>query len=175
MSAQCTDERVNKVAEKLYAKYTSLEDFANADIEELQADIRSTGFYKNKAKNIKASAGILLDEYGGEVPSDIESLTSLPGVGRKTANVVRGNIFGIDSIVVDTHVKRVSNRLGLSVSKDPVKIEYDLMEIIPREYWILINLWFIAFGRKTCRAVGPKCGECTFTKEYCLWSTVNVL
>ena len=122
LSAQCTDDRVNLVTKDLYQKYKTVKDFADADLSELEKDIYSTGFYKNKAKNLKACARELLDRYDGEVPSDIDELTSLPGVGRKTANVVRGNIFHIDSIVVDTHVKRVSRLVGLTKETDPTKV-----------------------------------------------------
>lgn len=167
MSAQCTDERVNKVAETLYKKYDSLQAFSDCDINELENDIRSTGFYRNKAKNIKAAAKELLTRFGGEVPSDIELLVSLPGVGRKTANVIRGNVFGIDSIVVDTHVKRVSRRLGLTEEEDPEKIEYDLMKKLPKERWILWNLQVISFGREICCARNPKCGGCPLSR-YCV-------
>ena len=166
LSAQCTDARVNIVTKDLFRKYQSLEDFANADPKELEQDIHSTGFYHNKAKNIIACAKMLIEEFGGVVPSDIEDLTRLPGVGRKTANVIRGNIYGIDSIVVDTHVKRISQRLKLTKESDPEKIEYDLMKVIPKDYWILINIWFITFGRQCCKAQSPKCQECLLVK-YC--------
>ena len=166
MSAQCTDERVNLVTKDLYAKYPSLDAFANADLKELEQDIHSTGFYHNKAKNIIACAKELIEKYNGEVPSDIEALTSLPGVGRKTANVIRGNIYHIDSIVVDTHVKRISRKLGFTTEEDPVRIEFDLMEKVPKEYWILINIHFIRLGRTICKAPTPKCGEC-FLKDVC--------
>ena len=166
MSAQCTDERVNLVSKTLYKKYGSLQAFADCDINELENDIRSTGFYKNKAKNIKATAKELLDRFGGEVPSDIDLLVTLPGVGRKTANVIRGNIFGIDSIVVDTHVKRVSRRLGLTKEEDPERIEYDLMKKLPKDRWILWNLQIISFGREICTARSPKCEGCPL-RRYC--------
>lgn len=166
MSAQCTDERVNIVTKDLYVKYKSLEDFANADLKELEQDIHSTGFYHNKAKNIIACAKELLEKYGGEVPSDLESLTSLPGVGRKTANVIRGNIYHIDSIVVDTHVKRISKKLGLTEEEDPEKVEFDLMEKLPRDHWILYNIHIITLGRSICKAPTPKCEEC-FLKDIC--------
>ena len=168
MSAQCTDERVNMVTEELYKKYTSLEDFAGADLKELEKDIHSTGFYHNKAKNIIACSRILLEKYDGQVPSSIEELTSLPGVGRKTANVIRGNIFDQPSIVVDTHVKRISNKLGLTKETDPEKIEYDLMKALPKDHWILWNMHIITFGRQICYARNPKCGEC-FLRKYCKW------
>lgn len=166
MSAQCTDERVNLVTKDLYVKYPTLESFADADLKELEQDIHSTGFYHNKAKNIIACAGVLVEKYHGEVPSDIDELTSLPGVGRKTANVIRGNIYHIDSIVVDTHVKRISRKLGFTTEEDPVKIEFDLMEKVPKEYWILINIHFIRLGRTICKAPTPKCEEC-FLKDLC--------
>ena len=160
LSAQCTDDRVNMVTKDLYQKYTSIEDFANADLAELERDIFSTGFYKNKAKNIKACAAALLERHGGEVPHTIEELTALPGVGRKTANVVRGNVFHEPSIVVDTHVKRVSRLLGLTKETDPVKVEFDLMKILPEEQWILYNIQVIAVGRTWCVSGRPKCTEC---------------
>lgn len=161
LSAQCTDERVNQVTKKLFVKYPSIEAFANADVKELERDIYSTGFYKNKAKNIIACTKKLLEEYGGEVPRELKDLTSLAGVGRKTANVIRGNIYHEPSIVVDTHVKRISRKLGLTKEEDPVKIEYDLMEKLPKEQWILYNIQIITHGRNVCIARRPKCGECT--------------
>jgi endonuclease-3 len=160
LSAQCTDARVNIVTRDLFVKYPSLEAFADADLEELEKDIYSTGFYKNKAKNIIGCAKKLVQEYNGEVPNDIAALTSLDGVGRKTANVIRGNIYGEPSIVVDTHVKRISNLLGLTNEQDPVKIEYDLMEKLPKEQWILYNMQIITHGRNVCIARRPKCEEC---------------
>lgn len=166
LSAQCTDERVNLVTKDLFKKYDSLECFANADLKELERDIHSTGFYHNKAKNIIACAKELVNNYGGEVPSEIEELTSLAGVGRKTANVIRGNIFHEPSIVVDTHVKRISKRLGLCKSEDPVKIEFELMKNLPKEHWILYNIQIITFGRQICSARNPKCEEC-FLQKYC--------
>ena len=166
MSAQCTDERVNIVTKDLYVKYKSLEDFAKADLKELEQDIHSTGFYHNKAKNIIACAKVLLEKYNGEVPSDIESLTSLPGVGRKTANVIRGNIYHIDSIVVDTHVKRISKKLGFTEEEDPEKVEFDLMKKLPEDHWILYNIHIITLGRSICKAPTPKCEEC-FLKDLC--------
>ena len=166
LSAQCTDERVNIVTRDLFKKYPKLKDFAAADIEEFEKDIFSIGFYRNKAKNIIACANVLLEDFNGELPSDIDELTSLPGVGRKTANVIRGNIFHIDSIVVDTHVKRVSNLLGLTKLDDPVKIEFDLMKVVPKEQWTLYNHQIIAHGRKICVARRPKCEECVL-RELC--------
>lgn len=160
LSAQCTDARVNIVTKDLFVKYPTLQAFADADIKELEKDIYSTGFYKNKAKNIIGCAKKLISEYGGEVPSDIESLTKLDGVGRKTANVIRGNIYHEPSIVVDTHVKCISRLLGLTDSDDPVKIEHELMEKLPKEQWILYNIQIITLGRTICIARRPKCAEC---------------
>ena len=166
LSAQCTDARVNIVTKDLFAKYTSVEDFANADLKELENDIRPTGFYKNKAKNIILCMRKILNEYNGEVPSRLEDLIGLAGVGRKTANVIRGNIYNDPSIVVDTHVKRISNKLGLTKFDDPEKIEFDLMKKIPKDHWILYNIHLITLGRSICVARKPKCQEC-FLKEYC--------
>ena len=160
LSAQCTDARVNIVTKELFVKYPTLEAFADCDVKELEKDIYSTGFYKNKAKNIKACAEKLIAEYGGEVPSDLDELIKLDGVGRKTANVIRGNIYHEPSIVVDTHVKRISKKLGLSKSDDPVVVEQELMKVLPREQWILYNIQIITHGRTSCTARNPKCGEC---------------
>ncbi|MGB8453400.1 MAG: endonuclease III [Anaerocolumna sp.] len=168
LSAQCTDERVNLVTRDLFAKYKALEDFANAERKELEQDIHSTGFYHNKAKNIIECTKTLVSEYGGVVPSEIESLTKLAGVGRKTANVIRGNVYHEPSIVVDTHVKRISGKLGFTKADDPEKIEYELMELLPKEHWILYNLQIIAHGRSICTARNPKCGEC-FLYSLCKW------
>lgn len=164
LSAQCTDARVNIVTKDLFVKYPTLQAFADADIKELEKDIYSTGFYKNKAKNIIGCAKKLISEYGGEVPSDIESLTKLDGVGRKTANVIRGNIYHEPSILVDTHVKRISRLLGLTDSDDPVKIEHELMEKLPKEQWILYNIQIITLGRTICIARRPKCAECALNR-----------
>lgn len=166
LSAQCTDERVNIVTKELFEKYKTVEHFAKADIKEMELDIKPTGFYHNKAKNIIASAKILSEKYNGKVPDTIEELTALPGVGRKTANVIRGNIYHDPSIVVDTHVKRISNRLGFTKENDPVKIEYDLMKAIPKDHWILYNIQIIRFGREICTARSPKCETC-FLNELC--------
>jgi len=166
LSAQCTDDRVNIVTKDLFQKYKTLEDFANADIKELETDIHSTGFYRNKAKNIIQCTRTLISEYGGEVPKDINELTKLAGVGRKTANVIRGNIYKEPSIVVDTHVKRVSRKLGFTKEEDPEKIEYDLMEILPRDPWIRYNIQIITHGRTICVARSPKCEQC-FLNSYC--------
>lgn len=166
LSAQCTDDRVNLVTKDLFQKYTSIKDFAQANAQELGQDIHSIGFHNNKAKNIISCCQRLLEKYNGIVPQDLEELITLSGVGRKTANVVRGNIFDIPSVVVDTHVKRVSNLLGLTMSKDPFKIELDLMEILPKEHWIRFNTQVITHGRKVCVARRPKCQEC-FLHTYC--------
>ena len=166
LSAQCTDDRVNMVTKELFKKYKTLEDFAGADLKEMEDDVHSTGFYHNKAKNIIACARMLLSEYGGEVPKELEKLIVLPGVGRKTANVVRGNIFDIPSIVVDTHVKRISKKLGITTTEDPVKAEFELMEVLPESAWIIWNLGIIALGREICIARNPKCENC-FLSDVC--------
>lgn len=166
LSAQCTDARVNIVTADLFVKYRSVEAFAKADLKELEEDIRPTGFYHNKAKNIIECAKMLLEKHGGEVPQTIEELVELPGVGRKTANVIRGNIYHRPSIVVDTHVKRISKKLGLTAQDDPEKIEFELMEVLPEEYWILYNIHIIQLGRTICTARSPKCEEC-FLKGIC--------
>ena len=166
LSAQCTDARVNIVTNDLFKKYTSIEAFANADLSELENDIKPAGFYHNKAKNIINCCKKLHYDFNDKVPESIEELTSLDGVGRKTANVIRGNIYGIDSIVVDTHVKRISNKLKLTKESDPVKIEFDLMKALPKEHWILYNIQIITFGRDICKAVNPDCERCPLTK-YC--------
>lgn len=166
LSAQCTDARVNIVTKDLFVKYDSLEKFANADLKELEQDIKPTGFFHNKAKNIIACAKRLIEVYGGEVPSELEDLLTLAGVGRKTANVIRGNIYNQPSIVVDTHVKRISKRLGFTKEEDPEKIEYELMRKLPKDHWILYNIQIISFGRNICFARSPKCQEC-FLRDIC--------
>lgn len=165
LSAQCTDARVNIVTKDLFQKYRSVDDFAEADLKELEQDIRSTGFYHNKAKNIISCCRELRDRFGGEVPREIEELTSLAGVGRKTANVIRGNIFHEPSVVVDTHVKRISKKLGLTKEEDPVKVEYELMKVLPKDHWILYNIQIITLGRQICKAPTPKCQECFLTEQ----------
>ena len=172
LSAQCTDARVNVVTKDLFRKYPGVEYFARADLKELEQDIRSTGFYHNKAKNIIACCQDLVEKFGGEVPESIEALTSLAGVGRKTANVIRGNIYNEPSIVVDTHVKRISNRLGLTKEEHPVKVEYDLMKVLPKDHWILYNLQIIALGREICKAPTAKCDAC-FLTEFCPYYKKN--
>ena len=166
LSAQCTDARVNIVTKDLFQKYPSLEAFANADLKELEQDIHSTGFYHNKAKNIISCARTLVEKYDGEVPRELEELTALAGVGRKTANVIRGNIYHEPSVVVDTHVKRISKKLGFTKEDDPVKIEYDLMKVLPKDHWILYNILIITLGRSICTARNPKCTEC-FLSDLC--------
>ena len=161
LSAQCTDERVNMVTESLFQKYRSAEDFATVSQEELEQDIRSTGFYRNKAKNIRAAAQRILTEFGGEVPHTMAGLLSLAGVARKTANVVQGNAFGIvEGVVVDTHVARLSRRFGWTTNEDPVKIEQDLMRIIPRKDWLDLSHLLIFHGRAICYARKPLCEQC---------------
>lgn len=165
MSAQCTDARVNIVTADLFKKYDTLEKFAQADTRELEQDIHSIGFYHMKAKNIIACCKALTEQYGGEVPRTMEELTSLAGVGRKTANVMRGNIYDEPSIVVDTHVKRISRKLGLAKEEDPEKIEYELMKALPKDHWILWNIHIITLGRTVCTARSPKCPECFLRQE----------
>lgn len=161
LSAQCTDERVNKVTPGLFAKYPTMQDFAAVNVNELAADIRSTGFFNNKAKNIVGAAKTILTQFGGEIPRDIDQLLTVPGAARKTANVVLGTAFGIASgVVVDTHVSRITQRLDLTKEDNPVKIEQDLMKIIPRDHWIQFSHQVIHFGRELCAARKPKCGEC---------------
>jgi endonuclease-3 len=160
LSAQCTDARVNIVTPALFEKYPSVKAFAEAKQEELEQAIHSTGFYHNKSKNIILCTRQLLERYNGEIPSDIDELTALAGVGRKTANVIRGNIYNIPSIVVDTHVKRISKRLGFTNSEDPVKIEFELMKLLPEEFWIRYNSQVIVHGRTICIARRAKCDEC---------------
>lgn len=166
LSAQCTDARVNIVTKDLFVKYDSLEKFAGADPAELEQDIRSIGFFRSKAKNIILCARRILTEFSGKVPSSLEDLTSLAGVGRKTANVIRGNVFHDPSIVVDTHVKRISRRFGFTKETDPEKVEYDLMKVLPQEHWIRYNMQIITLGRQICMARNPKCSEC-FLSDLC--------
>ncbi len=166
LSAQCTDERVNIVTKDLFVKYPTLEALANADIAELERDIHSLGFYTSKARNIKACAHKLVTEFNSEVPQGIDELTSLAGVGRKTANVIRGNIFHVPSIVVDTHVKRISRKLGFTGEDNPEKIELELMQVLPEEHWIRYNIQIITHGRTICTARNPKCTEC-FLSDLC--------
>ncbi len=164
LSAQCTDARVNIVTRELFSRYPTLQDFAEADLLEMEEMVKPTGLYHSKAKNLIACARILLESFGGEVPDGLEELTSLPGVGRKTANVIRGNIFHEPSVVVDTHVKRISRRLGLTQAEDPTEIEYDLMRELPEDHWILYNIQIITFGRQICFARNPDCKICPLNK-----------
>ena len=160
LSAQATDKQVNKVTLNLFKKYTSAKDFANVSAEELEEDIKSIGLYKNKSKNIVAACKILVEQYDGEVPCDREKLESLPGVGRKTANVVLSNGFHVPALAVDTHVFRVSHRLGLAAGKDVLKTEKELMELIPQEDWSKAHHWLIWHGRLFCKARNPLCERC---------------
>ena len=172
LSAQCTDERVNKVTKELFNKYRSAKDYARADLTELENDIRSTGFFRNKAKSIKAFCTTLLKQFNGEVPDNLEDLVSLPGIGRKTANVVLTEVYGIPGIVVDTHVLRLSRLMGLTNSKDATKVEFDLMEIVPKEKWRLFSNLLILHGRAVCIARRPRHQECKiidFCKEGVRW------
>jgi endonuclease-3 len=165
LSAQCTDERVNKVTKSLFKKYKGASDYAHADLKELEEDIRPTGFYKNKAKALKNSCKKILDDFKGKVPDTLEELITLPGVGRKTANIVLGNAYGKQAIAVDTHVNRVSNRLGLVNSDDPDEIERELCKIIPEDKWTSATHWFIHHGRRICKARKPLCNIC-FLRDY---------
>ncbi len=166
LSAQTTDDNVNKVTANLFKKYKTAEDYVAVPVEELQKDIFSSGFYKNKAKNLKGCCAALIDRHNGEVPIDFDALTKLPGVGRKTASVVLGNAFGIPAIAVDTHVKRLSNLIGLSKNINPDKIEADLKALLPETYWTNSSHWLQAHGRKICVARRPKCDECIIA-NYC--------
>ena len=160
LAAQCTDERVNKVTPALFSKYPDAFAFANADLFELMEDIKSTGFFRNKAKNIIACSKLLLEKYNGEVPDDLDELLALPGVGRKTANLVLGDFFGIPGIVVDTHASRLSYRMGLTDKKEPYKIELDLMELLPPCEWSNFCHRLVYHGREYCNARRPKCDDC---------------
>ncbi|MCK5594826.1 endonuclease III [bacterium] len=161
LSAQCTDKMVNKVTKVLFEKYRSVEDYANAELSELEKDIRQTGFFRNKSKNIKNACKMLMEKFDGQVPNTMEKMLLLPGVARKTANVVLTSAYGvIEGIVVDTHVKRLSQRLGLTKNDNPEKIEKDLMNIVPKDKWAQFSFLLISHGRKICQARKPVCGEC---------------
>jgi endonuclease-3 len=165
LSAQCTDERVNQVTPTLFARYRTPDEYASGEREELEELIHSCGFYRNKAKNIQGMAQALVDRFGGEVPGTMDELTTLPGVARKTANVVLAHAFGRnEGIAVDTHVQRLSGRLGLSAARDPAKIEADLMDLLPREQWGRISDLLIWHGRRICVARSPRCGECALAE-----------
>ncbi len=168
LSAQCTDKQVNQVTPVLFKRLKTPADFAAAPLKSIEKLIRPTGFFHNKAKNIKNCSRALLDQHNGLVPQTLEELVKLPGVGRKTANVVLGAVFGISGVVVDTHVARISGRLGLTENKDPVKIEFDLMKIVPKRVWNDFSLQLIFFGRETCMARKPKCPTCPLDK-LCPW------
>ena len=173
LSAQCTDKRVNEVTKTLFKKYIKASDYAQASLEELEQEIKSTGFFKNKAKSIKTCCQLIVQKYRGNVPNTMDDLVSLSGVGRKTANVILGNCFNIPSIVVDTHVKRLSNGIGLSNKSDPAKIEEDLMKIIPKEEWTLFSHLLIFHGRNVCLARKPQCYRCVILRD-CNYSEKNL-
>lgn len=165
LSAQCTDVRVNAVTAELFKKYRQPEDYLKVPVEELEADIRSTGFFRNKAKSIRGAMQLLLDRFGGRLPATMAELTELPGAGRKTANVILGNAFGVPGVVVDTHVKRLAGRIGLSANEDPVKIEFDLMELFPKKDWTLLSHLLIFHGRRICQARKPACERCPIVND----------
>jgi len=167
LSAQCTDERVNIVTETLFRKYPTPKDYAEADIKELEEDVRTTGFFRNKAKNIKACCQALVERHGSLVPEDLDQLVALAGVGRKTANVVLGNAFNIASgVVVDTHVTRLSNRLGLVKGSNAEILERELNELVPQEHWVMFSHWLISHGRAVCKARKAQCEKC-FVEQLC--------
>jgi endonuclease-3 len=166
LSAQCTDERVNQVTKSLFNKYRSARDYASAPLHELEEDIRPTGFFRNKAKSLKSCGTSLVDRFRGQVPRTLDELVTLPGIGRKTANVILGTAFDTPGIVVDTHVSRIAQRLGLTHHQDPVKIEFDLMELIPRPRWTRFSHELIWHGRQICTARNPKCPQCPLL-EHC--------
>ena len=172
LSAQSTDRLVNKLTPRLFKKYKSPQDFVNADILELENDIRSTGFFHNKAKNIKACAKEIVEHFNSKVPDNIEELTTLPGVGRKTANVVLANVYGAQAIIVDTHMLRIMQRLGLTVNMDAVKVEFDVMKIVPEDKWTAFSHQIIAHGRTICDAKKPKCNICRLL-SFCRFGQEN--
>jgi endonuclease-3 len=164
LSAQCTDVRVNMVTPALFARFRTVEEFAAADPSELEKAIASTGFFRNKARNIIACCRQIVDQHGGEIPAEMDDLVQLPGVGRKTANVLLGNAFDVPGITVDTHVGRLSRRLGLTAHTDPVKVETDLMALIPRKEWTMFSHRMIFHGRQVCHARKPLCDECSLAQ-----------
>ena len=166
LSAQCTDVRVNAVTKDLFAKYKAPTDYLNVPAAEVEEDIRSTGFFRNKTKSIRGAMQAIRDEHGGALPCTLDELTKLPGVGRKTANVILGNVFDTPGLVVDTHVSRITQRLGLTKNKDAVKIEFDLMELIPQSQWTMFSHVIIFHGRRVCKARKPACEQCPVT-GYC--------
>ena len=167
LSAQCTDARVNKVTPGLFKKYRQAQDYCEVEQEELEEDIRSTGFYRNKARNIQSACRDIAEKFGGKVPDNMEDLTSLAGVGRKTANVILGNAFDTPGITTDTHVIRLSRLMGLSKNSDPVKLEFDLMELVPQQEWTRFSHRMILHGRNVCIARKPGCGDCLLRKHCC--------
>jgi len=173
LSAQCTDVKVNQVTGDLFKKYRSVKDYAESNLEKLEEEIRPTGFYRNKAKSIQKCCQELAKRFGGNIPNTLEELVTLPGVGRKTANVILGNTFGIPGIVVDTHVQRVSQRIGLTKNNDPTKIEFDLMDIVPKEEWTHFSNLFVWHGRRTCMARKPLCETCSIRKWCNYGSSLN--
>ncbi len=169
LAAQCTDERVNAVTKVLFKKYRNVYDFAAADLKELEEIIRPTGFFRNKAKNITGCCKKLISDFGGKVPANMDDLLKLPGVGRKTANLILGDIFGIPGIVVDTHAKRLARRIGLTRNEDPYKIELDLMKVVPEEKWSLFCHQLVYHGRQVCNARKPKCEVCSINRLCDYW------
>lgn len=172
LAAQCTDARVNIVTKELFKKYKSVDDYANANLQELEQDIKSTGFYHNKARNIIAACRMIIEVFERNVPSDMDSLLMLPGVGRKTANLILNDWFGVPCVVVDTHVKRLANRMGLTENNDPEKIEYDLMKIIPKEKWGRFCHQLVFHGRAVCTARKPMCEKCGIL-PFCKFGSAN--
>lgn len=174
LSAQCTDEQVNSVTPTLFERYRTAADYASADAGELEELIHSTGFFNQKAKAIRGACSAIVERFGGEVPMDMDDLTSLPGIGRKTANVIRGGAWGMPGITVDTHVKRISGRLGLTDNTDPVKIEFDLYELLPEEAWFEFSNGMIFHGRRVCNARKPDCSNCNLT-DLCRYFLENYM
>lgn len=173
LAAQCTDKRVNIVTKDLFKKYKNVYDFANADLFELENAIKSTGFFRNKARNIINCCKMIIERFNAKVPDSLDDMLKLPGVGRKTANLALGNIYGIPGIVVDTHAKRLSYRIGLTKNSDPEKIEYDLMDIVPKEKWNSFCHQLVYHGRAVCRARNPECNQCEINK-YCFYTSKDV-